>query len=830
MLKPVKKLFRQYLLPLVSRGAPGKTQSPPRQPKLDSKQLRFTKNELERFTLPTGFNPTISIIMPTYNRGELISKAIKSVLSQTYRNFQLIIVDDGSKDNTRSIVESFEDPRILYIYQENQGVSAARNTGLRAATGEYVAYIDSDNQWRDKYLEYSVKFSKKHDADCIYSILTIVDGKGAVKAYRAGKFDAAALWDRNFIDLNVFFHRLYSDKQVEFDNRLRRAVDWDYIVRVSNIYGCKFAYFDQCAYSDAEDSSRLTLSAFSLYTKVVRAKNYFYAKDEIELLRLARLAVAIVISAPSAERANWGDYYYARALQKYLVKLGYAADLVYSDTPDAAKQKFDVNIVIRGRRREKHKGHQLNILWIISHPETVTAEECLEYNYVFAASAYLEALLRIEGVKKVSTLLQASDPELFHKSPGTARSGILFVGRTKNVDRRFVVDIVQSMQDARVIGDGWEKYIDQTKIQAQWVQYPELPRVYRAANIVLAEHWRSMRLFGIVANRVSDAIGSGARVLSDKVRGDEYLAGTGYRSCANPKEAVKILDQWKSELSVPDVRGFVSMEAQARSIDSVIASLVFRFQEKTSVDDSQDTLVIKQGSDWLSVEWLFINYIIPQIPANKLVRLGVRYESVDGESLFEINGHQASVSKLPAILLGQPENIFRNWEGLDERLWRIFSVGKHKTCNPRIGTLITNSVEEAFAEYGEFINAFDQVRIWDPYLTRRTVVRNGKLHKEAQFQESARSRIRRYLLDAESLVTALGSSVTGQEFYYHVGLAAGSYVLPSAPVSADSIRAKEKWRGFFIDRSSNLQELPTDFVAEKLRQQYWAQFADHEMK
>ncbi|MGK6317780.1 glycosyltransferase [Neorhizobium sp. DT-125] len=831
MLKPFKKLVRQYLLPIFPKKSSHKPLSPPRQPKLDTKQLKITRDDLERFALPANVNPVVSIVMPTYNRGELISGAIKSVLSQTYRNFQLIIVDDGSRDDTRSVVEGFNDSRIIYIWQENQGVSAARNTGLRAATGEYVAYIDSDNQWRPKYLEYSIKYAKKFDADCIYSILTIVDGKGAVKAYRAAKFDPASLWDRNFIDLNVFFHKLRPNKRIEFDNRLRRAVDWDYIVRVCNANGCKFAYFDQCIYSDAADNSRLTLSAFSLYTKVVRAKNHFYSSDELDLLRLARLAVAIVISAPSTERANWGDYYYARSLQKYLIKLGYAADLVYSDTPDPVRQKFDVNIVIRGRRREKHKNHQLNILWIISHPETVSAEECLEYDYVFAASAYLEGLLRLEGVRKISTLLQGSDPELFRGLLKEERSGVLFVGRTKNVDRRFVVDLVQGVEEARVIGDGWEKYIDHSKIQAPWVQYPELPTVYGATDIVLSEHWRSMRLFGIVANRVSDAIGCGARVLSDKVRGDEYLEGASYRSCITSGEALTVLKQWKREHVSPDAGGFVSMEAQAASIDHVIASLIFRFKGQVNDRDSQDRLVIKRGCDWKSVEWLLMNHIMPRLPARKLSQLGLFHEEVNGLTSFEVNGREATIADLPSLLLEEQDDVPFQKRGLDERLWRVFSVGRHRTCNPRIATVIANSVEEAFAEYAGLIQGFEQVRVWDSYLTRRAVIRNGKLHKEKEFIESVRARIRRYLLDAESLVTALCSSTSDREFYYHVGLASGSYVLCDGSLSADSIRDEEKWRPYFLDSSATyFNDLRLDIVSEKLRGEYWAKFADHEMK
>ena len=89
--------------------------------------------------------PTVTVVMPTYNRAHLISTAIESVLSQDFKDFELIVVDDGSVDNTKEVVTSFQDPRVIYIKQENKGVAAARNTGLRRAKGRYITYCDDDD-------------------------------------------------------------------------------------------------------------------------------------------------------------------------------------------------------------------------------------------------------------------------------------------------------------------------------------------------------------------------------------------------------------------------------------------------------------------------------------------------------------------------------------------------------------------------------------------------------------------------------------------------------------------------------------------------------------
>lgn len=95
----------------------------------------------------------ISVIIPTYNRAKTIGKAIDSVLNQTYKDIELIVVDDGSTDNTKEIVQQYEDFRIKYIWQANKGACAARNHGIDVAKGEFIAFQDSDDSWDIRKLE-----------------------------------------------------------------------------------------------------------------------------------------------------------------------------------------------------------------------------------------------------------------------------------------------------------------------------------------------------------------------------------------------------------------------------------------------------------------------------------------------------------------------------------------------------------------------------------------------------------------------------------------------------------------------------------------------------
>ena len=94
-----------------------------------------------------------SVIIPTYNRAYLISETIQSVLDQSYKTWELIIIDDGSTDNTKEVVAAFNDQRIRYIYQENAERSAARNNGISNATGEWICFLDSDDKYLTEHLE-----------------------------------------------------------------------------------------------------------------------------------------------------------------------------------------------------------------------------------------------------------------------------------------------------------------------------------------------------------------------------------------------------------------------------------------------------------------------------------------------------------------------------------------------------------------------------------------------------------------------------------------------------------------------------------------------------
>jgi len=111
-------------------------------------------------------NPKVSVVIPTYNRAEKVRPTIESVLSQTFTDLEVIVVDDGSSDGTREILGRVYGDRIRYLFQNNQGVSGARNKGITEARGEWIAFLDSDDLWEPDKLERQFEALKRFASDC----------------------------------------------------------------------------------------------------------------------------------------------------------------------------------------------------------------------------------------------------------------------------------------------------------------------------------------------------------------------------------------------------------------------------------------------------------------------------------------------------------------------------------------------------------------------------------------------------------------------------------------------------------------------------------------
>lgn len=182
----------------------------------------------------------ISIILPTYNRAHVIKRSISSVIRQTYRDFELIIVDDGSTDNTKEIVNEFEDRRIkLVISESNHGQAHARNLGINQAIGEYIAFIDSDDEWMDDKCELQIDYIITNAADLIYTDAQVITNEGDTYVLHAPRLITTDLINKEFNDYqgrNIFVPSVLLKRSTLlnfdlFNENLKALEDLDFFTR-----------------------------------------------------------------------------------------------------------------------------------------------------------------------------------------------------------------------------------------------------------------------------------------------------------------------------------------------------------------------------------------------------------------------------------------------------------------------------------------------------------------------------------------------------------------------------------------------------------------------
>jgi glycosyltransferase involved in cell wall biosynthesis len=178
--------------------------------------------------------PRVSVIIPTYNRAALLPRAIDSVLAQTYQDFDIVIVDDGSTDGTRAVVEAYGDPRIRYLgLSKRRGVSAARNAGIAQAAGEWIAFIDSDDEWLPEKLERQLALADADPSLDIIQCWHIRDVNGvrtvALPANPQGKagFELVLHGWRQCSVIALIVRRSALDAVGGFDEKIPHGEDWD---------------------------------------------------------------------------------------------------------------------------------------------------------------------------------------------------------------------------------------------------------------------------------------------------------------------------------------------------------------------------------------------------------------------------------------------------------------------------------------------------------------------------------------------------------------------------------------------------------------------------
>jgi glycosyltransferase involved in cell wall biosynthesis len=217
--------------------------------------------------------PTISVIIPTYNRGYVIRQTLDSVLVQTISDFEILIVDDGSTDDTKQIIDEIKDSRIKYFYQNNGGVSSARNLGLKNAQGKFVCFLDSDDLWPANFLQTMIKHLQDNpEYGAAYCMRTRLFEDGSIQpSYQKEFFSsgqvAARLFEKTFIQTSAICFIKKVLEGLFFDESLANGEDVDVWLKVSTrtkflfVPGIQITYrqqtFPETAMFDPKNCNRI---------------------------------------------------------------------------------------------------------------------------------------------------------------------------------------------------------------------------------------------------------------------------------------------------------------------------------------------------------------------------------------------------------------------------------------------------------------------------------------------------------------------------------------------------------------------------------------------
>lgn len=225
--------------------------------------------------------PLVSVIIPAYHAQDFIGQTIESVIKQSYPNWEMLIVDDGSTDGTREVVEKYlADSRIKYLYQENQERAAARNLGIRHACGKYIAFLDADDLWLPAKLSLQVAYLNQHaEVGLCFTHHNLINSQGLPLGRQAINFVSGPdqfyrLLTGNFIpNSTVIVPRFVLDKVGLFDESLPAfgSEDWDMWLRIARFHPIHFMDQPLILYRVHKSNTsleRMRLSAEAVLQKV----------------------------------------------------------------------------------------------------------------------------------------------------------------------------------------------------------------------------------------------------------------------------------------------------------------------------------------------------------------------------------------------------------------------------------------------------------------------------------------------------------------------------------------------------------------------------------
>jgi GT2 family glycosyltransferase len=523
----------------------------------------------------------ISIIICVYGQIELTEQCLLSLYTHPAgEEFEVVLVDNGSDPITKNRLlewsRKYSNLKVI-TNPENFGFSLGNNIGFQYSQGERVVFLNNDTEVSPEWLRSLVRPLRNLDIKGVQSKLLYPNGtiqcagivfssystlgyplyKGlpgdffpsmksrnfsaitaACLAVRASDFIACKGFDTHFLNgqedvdfclrlgggAKVF--RCAADSIVTHhegkspgrglnieDNRKIFVSRWSGVVKFDDTDYYRNDEVNVINY--CVDNIKWQKKGYAIWNPILKInENYPKITSSVK-------SIAIKIACPNASlKDNWGDYHFAVALSAAFRRKGVQSRIYFSGDLNIGDEE-DVSLVLRGLSKFEISPAQINIAWIISHPEQIPVEELNQYDKVFVASTLYAEKLQEEGLINAEVLLQCTDISRFSlcESGETQKNRNLFCANSRKVLRGVVNLAIKEGVDLDIYGEMWEGLAPQNMIKGNKINNCDLPDFYRQSKVVLNDHWDSMKINGFISNRIFDALACGAPLVTDRVLG-----------------------------------------------------------------------------------------------------------------------------------------------------------------------------------------------------------------------------------------------------------------------------------------------------------------------
>lgn len=560
----------------------------------------------------------ISVVVPTYNDHVMTTRAVSAILNHRGEvDTEIIIVDNGSNLETgQALLRAVGTHRTVKYMRlpRNLNFAIGSNFGAANSTGEFILFLNNDTILRPGALELMLeRLTSNPEVRGVQPLLLYPDetiqtagtvfvardslpthllvGHPAADAeqvagYRFDVVTAATLLmrAREVLDLEGF-DPIYVNGMEDVDLCLRATREFSGWFEVEpQALVTHFESKTPGRNKNVTENRRIFMSRWAGYLPDPNFGAFDRTGFEIshigsDLAPVPAPRPLITRKSTGAQRwalkissigglqgDRWGDTHFADSLASSLRALGKDVVIYRHGAHDVAATVFDdVVVSLRGLDRVRPMPGKVNILWVISHPELVSADEICEFDIVFAASVPWSERMSLETGTVVRPLLQATDVTRFNTSGASkTKHGGVFVGGTHpGRVRKIVADYMAAGLPLSVYGPGWADSLPDGTLVDHYVDNAELCGIYRAGEWVLADHWDDMAEQGFIQNRLFDAVASGCRVISDPVAGVDELFGGAVQTYSSVDDLVD-LSASQQESSFPSDREMLRIAASVQ--------------------------------------------------------------------------------------------------------------------------------------------------------------------------------------------------------------------------------------------------------------------------